>query len=280
MVGRILRCGRADPGRSGAPSTRRKALDARGRRASRPAACVLIYPEGTTTKEPDLWPMRGKTGAARLWLATGAPVVPGRHVGPGADLRPAHAASCGRCRARRSPWSPGRPIDLSPLGRGAADHRRRSHEITDTSCWSCATCWPRSAAAPPPPLWIAHHGPSHASESRRAEQWASRRSAGWPCSAPVRGAPRSPRCSPTPGRAVVLWARRRGVAAGIRERAAQPRVPARHAAARRRHRDRGRRRGARRRRPGRHRGALADAARQPRRLGAAGAIGPTPPWSA
>jgi 1-acyl-sn-glycerol-3-phosphate acyltransferase len=37
---------------------------------------VMIYPEGTTTREPDLWPMRGKTGAARLALLTGAPVVP------------------------------------------------------------------------------------------------------------------------------------------------------------------------------------------------------------
>ncbi|GAA2904747.1 1-acyl-sn-glycerol-3-phosphate acyltransferase [Actinoplanes cyaneus] len=37
---------------------------------------VVIYPEGTTTREPDLWPMRGKTGAARLALLTGAPVVP------------------------------------------------------------------------------------------------------------------------------------------------------------------------------------------------------------
>ena len=37
---------------------------------------IIIYPEGTTSKEPDLWPMRGKTGAARLALATGIPVVP------------------------------------------------------------------------------------------------------------------------------------------------------------------------------------------------------------
>jgi 1-acyl-sn-glycerol-3-phosphate acyltransferase len=37
---------------------------------------VIIYPEGTTTREPDLWPMRGKTGAARLALVTGAPVIP------------------------------------------------------------------------------------------------------------------------------------------------------------------------------------------------------------
>lgn len=44
--------------------------------------CVVIYPEGTTTKEPDLWPMRGKTGAARLALATGAPVIPVAMWGP------------------------------------------------------------------------------------------------------------------------------------------------------------------------------------------------------
>jgi 1-acyl-sn-glycerol-3-phosphate acyltransferase len=37
---------------------------------------VVIYPEGTTTRQPDLWPMRGKTGAARLALLTGAPVIP------------------------------------------------------------------------------------------------------------------------------------------------------------------------------------------------------------
>jgi 1-acyl-sn-glycerol-3-phosphate acyltransferase len=44
--------------------------------AVRRGGAVVIYPEGTTTREPDLWPMRGKTGAARLALATGAPVVP------------------------------------------------------------------------------------------------------------------------------------------------------------------------------------------------------------
>jgi 1-acyl-sn-glycerol-3-phosphate acyltransferase len=38
--------------------------------------CVAIFPEGTLTREPDLWPMAGRTGAARLALATRAPVVP------------------------------------------------------------------------------------------------------------------------------------------------------------------------------------------------------------
>lgn len=44
--------------------------------ALRAGQAVVIYPEGTITKDPDLWPMRGKTGVARLWLATKAPVVP------------------------------------------------------------------------------------------------------------------------------------------------------------------------------------------------------------
>jgi 1-acyl-sn-glycerol-3-phosphate acyltransferase len=37
---------------------------------------VIIYPEGTATRDPDLWPMVAKTGVARVALATGAPVIP------------------------------------------------------------------------------------------------------------------------------------------------------------------------------------------------------------
>lgn len=39
-------------------------------------ACIVIYPEGTTTRDPDLWPMRARTGVARLALLSGAPVLP------------------------------------------------------------------------------------------------------------------------------------------------------------------------------------------------------------
>ena len=38
--------------------------------------CLVIYPEGTVTKDPDMWPMAAKTGVARLALMTGAPVIP------------------------------------------------------------------------------------------------------------------------------------------------------------------------------------------------------------
>jgi 1-acyl-sn-glycerol-3-phosphate acyltransferase len=37
---------------------------------------VIVYPEGTITRDPDLWPMAGRTGAARICLQTGCPVIP------------------------------------------------------------------------------------------------------------------------------------------------------------------------------------------------------------
>ncbi|TDE59494.1 1-acyl-sn-glycerol-3-phosphate acyltransferase [Nonomuraea mesophila] len=46
------------------------------------AGCaILFYPEGTCTRDPGLWPMVGKTGAARLALQSGAPVIPVAHWG-------------------------------------------------------------------------------------------------------------------------------------------------------------------------------------------------------
>jgi 1-acyl-sn-glycerol-3-phosphate acyltransferase len=44
-------------------------------------AAVVVYPEGTATRDPHLWPMVAKTGVARLALATGAPVIPVAHWG-------------------------------------------------------------------------------------------------------------------------------------------------------------------------------------------------------
>ncbi|MFE7133077.1 lysophospholipid acyltransferase family protein [Streptomyces sp. NPDC057638] len=38
--------------------------------------CVAFYPEGTITRDPEMWPMAGKTGAARIALQTRVPVIP------------------------------------------------------------------------------------------------------------------------------------------------------------------------------------------------------------
>ena len=50
--------------------------------------CVEGYPEGTITRDPTLWPMVGKTGAARIALSTGRPVIPTAQWGAQQILAP------------------------------------------------------------------------------------------------------------------------------------------------------------------------------------------------
>lgn len=87
---------------------------------------VVIYPEGTITKEPDHWPMQGRTGIARIVLACpDIPVVPvgqwGAHPGPGIS----HLAT-----RRVSAANVGEPVDLSRF-RGQEPSARVLREITD-----------------------------------------------------------------------------------------------------------------------------------------------------
>jgi 1-acyl-sn-glycerol-3-phosphate acyltransferase len=42
---------------------------------------LVVYPEGTISRDPDHWPMHSRTGVARLALAGDAPVVPMVHWG-------------------------------------------------------------------------------------------------------------------------------------------------------------------------------------------------------
>ncbi|MEV0681410.1 lysophospholipid acyltransferase family protein [Actinosynnema sp. NPDC050436] len=74
--------------------------------------CVIVYPEGTFTSDPDGWPMRGKNGVARLALASRTPVVPVAQWGTRRLLPP------GSYLPR--PWTKvhvvaGAPVDLSDL---------------------------------------------------------------------------------------------------------------------------------------------------------------------
>jgi 1-acyl-sn-glycerol-3-phosphate acyltransferase len=73
---------------------------------------VIIYPEGTTTREPDLWPMRGRTGIARLWLETRAPVVPVVMWGPEKVFDPRTHKLHPRFRSLVEVHA-GEPLDLS-----------------------------------------------------------------------------------------------------------------------------------------------------------------------
>jgi 1-acyl-sn-glycerol-3-phosphate acyltransferase len=90
---------------------------------------VIFYPEGTTTKEPDLWPMRGKTGAARLALLTGAPVVPMVTWGPERIFDPRTKALRVRPRMPVTVVA-GPPVDLSKWA-GAAPTKAVLHEMTE-----------------------------------------------------------------------------------------------------------------------------------------------------
>lgn len=56
--------------------------------AVRAGELVAIYPEGTITRDPGLWPMVGKTGAARVALETGCDVIPVAQWGANHVLAP------------------------------------------------------------------------------------------------------------------------------------------------------------------------------------------------
>lgn len=80
--------------------------------AVRAGETVGIYPEGTLTRDPGLWPMLGKTGAARVALDTGAPVIPVAQWGP-QDLLPPYAARPRLLPRKRIAVHAGPPVDLS-----------------------------------------------------------------------------------------------------------------------------------------------------------------------
>ena len=90
---------------------------------------VIIYPEGTTTREPDLWPMRGKTGAARLALVTGKPVIPMAHDGSQAVFDPRSKKFSLRPRQPVKVVA-GPPVDLSKWV-GEAPTRAVLDQMTD-----------------------------------------------------------------------------------------------------------------------------------------------------
>jgi len=76
--------------------------------------CVVVYPEGTITREPDLWPMTGKTGAARIALASGVPVIPIAQWGANHILAP--YAKRPRLFPRKTiSMKAGPPVDLDDL---------------------------------------------------------------------------------------------------------------------------------------------------------------------
>lgn len=75
---------------------------------------VVVYPEGTLTRQPQLWPMTGKTGAAHISLVSGVPVIPVAQWGAQDILYP--YAKWPRLLPRKTVHAKvGDPVDLDDL---------------------------------------------------------------------------------------------------------------------------------------------------------------------
>jgi 1-acyl-sn-glycerol-3-phosphate acyltransferase len=76
--------------------------------------CVGVYPEGTLTRDPEIWPMVGKTGAARIALTTRCPVIPVAQWGPQEILEP-YGKRLKLFPRKTMHVTAGPPVDLSDL---------------------------------------------------------------------------------------------------------------------------------------------------------------------
>lgn len=118
LLGRLIRAAGQIPvhrGSSTAGGAFAEAVDAVNR-----GACIIFYPEGTLTRDPNLWPMTGKTGAARVSLASGCPVIPVAQWGPQEILAP-YAKRLRLFPRKTMTVVAGPPVDLDEL---------RDHEVT------------------------------------------------------------------------------------------------------------------------------------------------------
>ena len=79
--------------------------------AVRRGECVAIYPEATLTRDPGMWPMMGKTGAARIALLTGAPVIPVAQWGP-QEVLPVYGRRLRLFPRKTMHMMAGPPVDL------------------------------------------------------------------------------------------------------------------------------------------------------------------------
>ena len=94
--------------------------------------CVGVYPEGTLTRDPDLWPMVGKTGAARIALDDPVPRRPRGAVGPAGDPGALHQAA-----------APVAAQDHAGHGRSAG----RPRPTSTTARWTPRCCSRRPTAS-------------------------------------------------------------------------------------------------------------------------------------
>jgi 1-acyl-sn-glycerol-3-phosphate acyltransferase len=123
--GRILRNAQQIPvyrSTAGAAESLRAAIA-----AVEAGSVVTIYPEGTITRDPAAWPMTGRTGAVRVALATGRPLVPVMQWGP-QDLLWPYSKKLRLFPRKTIHVRVGDPIDLSDL-----EGRELTEQLLDTA---------------------------------------------------------------------------------------------------------------------------------------------------
>lgn len=87
---------------------------------------LVVYVEGSITKDPHGWPMVPKTGVARIALATGAPVLPVGQWGA-QDLLPAYASKPKLFPRKTMHMNVGEPLSLA----GIANDEAGINQATD-----------------------------------------------------------------------------------------------------------------------------------------------------
>ncbi len=112
VFGRVMRSGGHVPVERGTV----KASEALGPavEALRNGECVMAFPEGAFTADPDNWPMKGKSGVARMALEARVPVVPVAEWGT-QDLLPRGALLPRLLPRKEVEVVAGAPVDLSDL---------------------------------------------------------------------------------------------------------------------------------------------------------------------
>jgi 1-acyl-sn-glycerol-3-phosphate acyltransferase len=122
--------------------------------------CLIFYPEGTATRDPQLWPMVAKTGAARLALSTGAPVVPVAQWGT-QDILPYGTKKLSVIPRHTVKMMAGPPVDLSAY-EGEPLNREVLHAATATIMADITGLLARLRGETPP------HSPYDPAAARRA----------------------------------------------------------------------------------------------------------------
>jgi 1-acyl-sn-glycerol-3-phosphate acyltransferase len=112
LAGTILRAAGQIPVARGSTQARSSLADAEADLAA--GNVVVIYPEGSVTRDPDWWPMEARTGVARLALSTDAVVLPVAQWGA-QRLHDYHAKKLHPRLRVPTEYLVGEPVDLAAL---------------------------------------------------------------------------------------------------------------------------------------------------------------------